>query len=222
MKNPYHIDIEISGEVNGKAITGKGVALGDPEIGKYNINYRFDQEIGNLDFVIASWTSCGTGDAPMKELNGGKNLLSLSGGNYNFSRVIDFGKRGKLFVEFQVTTTAKTIRGIGQFKGSLDLPRLTGLLPVKSIYKQLEDGKMSAVSRLYYISEDNEIIEANVQSKYDFVARTRALPYQMRISAIDVKRINDYQVHLDWFTTVEGLDSIEDMKNESSSIAEGA
>ncbi|ODY31032.1 hypothetical protein BBM21_08300 [Vibrio parahaemolyticus] len=213
MNKPYPIEVEISGKLNEEQITGKALGIAYPATGKYSISYQFDKKLRNLDLIVASWTSCGNTDGPMAELNGGKNLNTLSGGSYKFKRVIDFGDRGLLNVEFEVIReeSGRTL-GKGKVNGNLNVPKLVGLQPVKSVYKPISPGFIQAKSEIYYVGLEGELIKGHVHSEYHFDPKCECNFDQLRTSSIGLKRVDDFQVQLDWLTTIEPFEYLEKVR----------
>jgi hypothetical protein len=213
MNKPYPIEVEISGTLNENQIKGKALGMAYPETGKYSISYLFDKKLKNLDLIVASWTSCGNTDGPMAEINGGKNLNTLSGGSYKFKRKIDFWDRGQLNVEFEVIReeSGRTL-GKGMVNGNLNMPKLVGLHPVKSLYKPISPGLIIANSEIYYVGLEGELIKGDVHSEYHFDSKCECDFDQLRTSSIGLKRVDDFQVQLDWLTTIEPFEHLEKVR----------
>ena len=71
-------------------------------------------------------TSSGMSPIFALEENGGRNLLTLSGGNYRLSRTFDYGRYGAYDFTYEIRTTGTRVTSTGVQEGTLDLPTLEG------------------------------------------------------------------------------------------------
>ena len=204
------ITMDLDIDLDGTMVKGKALGTGNARTGKYDITYLFDTPLGNAAHLIASYTNaCGCTDSYMLEERGGRNFMTLSGGNYRFTRKISFGDHGYFDVEFFVTRTGEfSQHGVGKAIGRASVPPLVGLLPTKAVYVRQGPGRLASMVPLRYVTQDGDIIPGSVFSEFEYEEFEQAPESMVRTSSVHITKINPLQIQLNWFTTVESTDRV--------------
>jgi hypothetical protein len=90
MPETYHVDIEIAGTINNQEFTGSGHSVGDPALGNPEVTITYSRipddsnVLGNFIAIINMLSTLLS-----KEVPPAKSFLSLTGGNYGFSRSVE-------------------------------------------------------------------------------------------------------------------------------------
>jgi|GEM_PF-6037935 len=90
MSDIYHVAIEVSGNINGEDFTGTGESTGDRNLGNPSVTIKYSRipkgsnVLGNFISIINMLSTLLS-----KEIPPAKGFLSLTGGNYGFSRSVE-------------------------------------------------------------------------------------------------------------------------------------
>jgi hypothetical protein len=126
-KKSRHAKVGASGTtfINGELFTmlAKGTAS-VPE-GTIEMTWELSEvPRGFSIYTIIPSTSSGMSPIFALETNGGKNLLTLSGGNYRLRRTFDYGRYGGYDFNYEIRTVANRVTSTGIQEGELALPPL--------------------------------------------------------------------------------------------------
>jgi hypothetical protein len=92
------------------------------------------------------------------------------------------------------------------------------VLPVKTLYRRISPGRLVAASAIRYMTESGAILMGSAESFYEYDEQVESEEFQLRISSIQGRYINDYQLQLDWSMTVEDLASIDALRSRSAAL----
>ncbi len=134
-------------------------------------------------------------------------------------RNISFSEHASLTLDYGIRRQGEgQLQGSGSVFGTLELPLLTGVLPVKTLYRRISPGRLVAASAIRYITESGAILMGSAESFYEYDEQVESEEFQLRISSIQGRCINDYQLQLDWSMTVEDLASIDALRSRSAAL----
>ena len=114
-----------TGFINGELFTMNATATGSQRAGTIETSWELSAlPEGFSIFTLVDCTSAGVSPIFAREANGGKNLLSLAGGNYRLERTFDYGPYGSYEMNYEIRTYEDEVRSTGVQEGRLELPPL--------------------------------------------------------------------------------------------------
>lgn len=214
MTDEVTLQIDCGGMINGKVLTAKGTGKGSVEKGTLGIDLDFSEIPDGFSIFCASlWTACCSTPTFALEVDGGVNMMTLSGGRYRCDRTFDFGIYGSYVYNYEIRLDeeTQTMRADGVIHGSLSLPKIVDVQHSFTEMMIPVGGKLvRSFSETEFVAEDGEKIPVLVEGRYSPLADDAqdwhcCARNQIRKSFINILDAEGTHLQLIYSTVINGV-----------------
>jgi hypothetical protein len=157
-----------TGFINGMLFSMNATATGSSRDGTIETSWELSELPDGFSLLtLVDCTSAGVSPVFALEANGGRNFLSLAGGNYHLQRTFDYGRYGSYSMNYEIRTTGDEVRSTGVQEGRLNLPPLQSAeLSLLEVLVPTGPGAISGFMQTTKTSQSGEQIPVNIVGVY--------------------------------------------------------
>jgi hypothetical protein len=201
-----------AGFINGELISLNAEAVGSLAEGTIETTWELSALPKGFSLLtLVDCTSSGVSLIFAREIGGGQNLLSLSGGNYRVERRFDYGPYGSFRFGYEIRTSGDEVTATGIQEGRLQLPALRSAdLSLVELLVPAGPGRIQGFMQTTKVTEQGETIPVSVTGVYSaldgFDDWTLGVPPQARRSDVEITEASKpNQFALRYTTVIERI-----------------
>lgn len=180
--------------VNGELFTMVAKGTGSVRDGTIEMSWELSELPDGFSILtLIDCTSAGVSPIFAMESQGGKNLLSLSGGDYRLVRNFDYGRYGGYDFNYEIRTSGDQVTSTGVQEGNLRLPTLASAdLSLVEILYPAAPRALRGFMQTTKVTQDGKKVPLSVSGVYspldDASDWTRRARPQIRRSQVEITK----------------------------------